>query len=149
MPHIEESRHRGRSRSAPATFCTWEGVHPNVIGSLAIRLSQLGYGVLFGTTSDGGRLTLSVYMGELRRTCYFKPSVTPDEIFRAVAKSLGWDEPSAPPVPASRKPASKGTAPPAAIREETAPERADRLFEEKQDALQRKAIAIMTGGKKE
>lgn len=145
MPHIEESRHRGRSRSAPASFCTWKGVHPNVIGSLVIRLSELGYGVLFGTTSDGGRLTLSCYMGEVRRTAYFKKDVTAQTLFDEVARILDLPHRAvvAPIRPDTRK---KGKAPrPAAIQAETAPERADRLREARQYQMQLEGIAQLTG----
>jgi hypothetical protein len=145
MPHIEESRHRGRSRSAPASFCTWKGVHPNVLGSLVVRLSELGYGILYGTTSDGGRLTLSVYMGERRRTAYFKGDVTPAEIFDKVAEIL--DLPSRP-TPTTRKVDKqlvKSRKPPAAIRTETAPEKADRLREARQYQMQIEGIRQLTG----
>ena len=145
MPHIEESRHRGRSRSAPATFCTWEGVHPNVIGALVIRLSQLGYGVLFGTTSDGGRLTLSCYMGEVRRTAYFKKDVTAETLFGEVARVL--DLPQRPVVaPVRPKGRKKGkSSAPAANQSETAPQRADRLREARQYQMQIEGIAQLTG----
>lgn len=104
MPHVEEVRHKGKRRSSPPTYCTWKGVHPNVLGSIVVRLSELGYGVLFGTTSDGGRLTLSAYMGEVRRTAYFKHDVTPVEIFRELQKVLNLPSrlaspPAAPPTP--------------------------------------------------
>lgn len=145
MPHIEESRHRGRSRSAPSTFCTWEGVHPNVIGALVVRLSQLGYGVLFGTTSDGGRLTLSCYMGEVRRTAYLKRDVTAETLFDEVARIL--DLPQRPVVaPVRSKPSKRGKVPaPAAIASEKAPEKADRLRELKQYQMQLDGIKQLTG----
>lgn len=149
MPHISQSRHRGRRPAAPATFCTWEGVHPNVLGSLVIRLSRDGYGVLFGTTSDGGRLTLSLYLGEQKWSVYLKQDVTPDEIFRAVAKVMGWSEPSSPaPVRAPVAPQRRKT-PVAAIREESAAERADREFEERQDAIQRTVLKWLAGANPE
>lgn len=145
MPHVEESRHRGRSRSAPPLICTWEGVHPNVLGSLVIRLSQLGYGVLFGTTSDGGRLTLSCYMGEVRRTAYFKQGVSPDDLFAGVARVLDMPLNNGRSLPAPQKQVKASKRHPAAISSEKAPEKADRLREARQYQMQLDGIKQLTG----
>lgn len=68
---------------------SWEAFPPAVLGSLIIRVHQLGYGVLFGSTSDGGRLTFSLYRDGLRESLYLGKSVTVQSFLGDVAKLVG------------------------------------------------------------
>lgn len=68
---------------------SWAAFPPSVLGSLVIRLATLGYGCLFGSTSDGGRLTLSLYRDGYRQSCYFGPSATVAELLREVGALVG------------------------------------------------------------
>lgn len=85
-----ERSHRSRTPArvgeAPPS---WEQFPPAVLGSLIIRLGQLGYGTLFGSTSDGGRLTLSLYSGGVRQSLYFGRSATTASLLADVADMVG------------------------------------------------------------
>jgi len=67
----------------------WGQFPPNVLGSLIIRLGELGYGALFGSTSDGGRLTLSLYRDGVRQSLYLGRSATTETLLADVADLVG------------------------------------------------------------
>lgn len=67
----------------------WGQFPPAVLGSLIIRLGELGYGVLFGSTSDGGRLTLSLYRDGVRESLYLGRSATTETLLADVGDVVG------------------------------------------------------------
>lgn len=68
---------------------TWAQFPPSVLGSLIIRLEQLGYAPLFGRTSDGGRLTLSLYCDGVRQSLYLGRSATTETLLADVGDVVG------------------------------------------------------------
>lgn len=68
---------------------SWSQFAPAVLGSLIIRLDALGYAPLFGRTSDGGRLTFSLYRDGVRESRYLGRSATTASLLQDVADMVG------------------------------------------------------------
>lgn len=91
------SRTPQRPGQAPPS---WSQFPPAVLGSLIIRLDSLGYAPLFGRTSDGGRLTLSLYRDGVRESRYLGRSATVASLLQDVADMVGVVIPPPQPVKA-------------------------------------------------
>lgn len=95
--NYERSKPTRRRQSPRGNPPSWSQFPPSVLGSLVIRLGELGYGVLFGSTSDKGRLTLSLYSNGVRESLYYGKGVTVKQLLSDVGSIVGADIP--PPEP--------------------------------------------------
>ena len=90
-PRGRDSDSRGHATPIPRSVVRWDDIDTNEIGRLVCTVTRVGAAVIFGRTSDGGALSLTVLDGENRVREYFRTAEEFDALHVYLARMFGDD----------------------------------------------------------
>lgn len=81
----------GHTAPIPRSVVRWDDLDTNEIGRLVCTVTRVGAAVIFGRTSDGGALSLTVLDGDNRVREYFRTAEEFDALHVYLARMFADD----------------------------------------------------------